>query len=381
VVSRTPWDSVDYSHNREFLANLDRDHRTPLRDDCGDGETIGVLDEEPDPPHDLDTDPDAVEPETPLAAPAEETAPTRQNALAFATDGGPVDSATHTDDPARANAAVSRRFSVPVAAGFLGVVAVVTIGLAAAMIGMQSTPKVAPPPLDSPTRIAVAPAAPPTETGGAGGPPAAGDAPIPYQASSPCPQAGSSSAQNIASGDPTRAWVCVRDGDGQVLTLDLGKPMKITAITLTPGWIGTDASGTDQWMAHRVLTRVQWILINGEDRTVLTQNTNNIHGPATQAMPSNGPDQGVLASQIQMIVLQTSRPPADNPGTSGAPTDTDGGGFIDGVLGAPLGPPPAATTTDDPAPGFGATDTDANADPVDNTFAVSAVTILGHPPL
>jgi hypothetical protein len=203
------------------------------------------------------------------------------------------------------------------------------------------------------------------------------DVPIPFQASSPCPQAGSGSAQNVASDDPTRAWVCMRDSDGQVMTLDLGKPMKVTAVELTPGWVGTDASGADQWMSHRVVTRVQWILVNGADRTVVTQDTKNAHGPVPVAMPSNGPDQGVLASQIQMVILQTSRPPADNPTPTPGPAR---GGLLDGVLGAPVGgggADPSTATSPDPI--FGTTE--SNSDPVDNTVAISSIRVLGHPPL
>jgi hypothetical protein len=271
------------------------------------------------------------------------------------------------------------RFSKPVVIGFLGVVGVVTIGVAAAMVGMQSSSTELAPSAAPASSVSAVPAPPP--------PPAAApindpsqDVPIPFQASSPCPQAGAGSAQNVASDDPTRAWVCMRDSDGQVMTLDLGKPMKVTAIELTPGWVGTDASGADQWMQHRVVTRVQWILINGADRTVVTQDTKNAHGPVPQAMPSNGPDQGVLASQIQMVILQTSRPPADSP-VAGSPAPgadpNNGGAILPGILGAPLGGEPSTAPSQDPT--FGSPET--GSDPVDNTVAISSIKILGHPPL
>lgn len=272
----------------------------------------------------------------------------------------------------------SQRFSKPVAIGFLGVVGVVTIGLAAAMVGMQSSSTDPAPSAAPASSVSVAPAPPPPAAAPINDP--SQDVPIPFQASSPCPQAGSGSAQNVASDDPTRAWVCMRDSDGQVMTLDLGKPMKVTAIELTPGWVGTDASGADQWMAHRVVTRVQWILINGADRTVVTQDTKNAHGPVMQAMPSNGPDQGVLASQIQMVILQTSRPPADSP-VAGSPTPgadpANGGAILPDILGAPVNAGPSAAPSQDP--NFGTPET--GSDPVDNTVAISSIKILGHPPL
>ncbi|WP_241474045.1 discoidin domain-containing protein [Mycolicibacterium neoaurum] len=270
------------------------------------------------------------------------------------------------------------RFSKPVVIGFLGAVGVVTIGLAAAMVSMQSS-STEPTPSAAPASSASAVPAPPPHPAAAPINDPSQDVPIPFQASSPCPQAGSGSAQNVASDDPTRAWVCMRDSDGQVMTLDLGKPMKVTAIELTPGWVGTDASGADQWMQHRVVTRVQWILINGADRTVVTQDTKNAHGPVPQAMPSNGPDQGVLASQVQMVILQTSRPPADSPvaGSTAPGADPSNGGILPGILGAPLGGEPSAAPSQDP--NFGTPET--GSDPVDNTVAISSIKILGHPPL
>ncbi len=103
--------------------------------------------------------------------------------------------------------------------GFLGAVGVVTIGVAAVMVGMQSSPTEPAPSAAPAASVKAVPAVPL--------PPAAApindpsqDVPIPFQASSPCPQAGSGSAQNVASDDPTRAWVCMRDSDGQVMTLD-----------------------------------------------------------------------------------------------------------------------------------------------------------------
>ncbi|WP_273735440.1 hypothetical protein [Mycolicibacterium septicum] len=158
--------------------------------------------------------------------------------------------------------------------------------------------------------------------------------------------------------------------------------MKVTAISITPGWIGTDNTGNDQWLSHRVLTRLQWILINGEDRTPVLQDTNNIHGDALQAMPSSGNDQGVLASRIEMIVLQTSRPPADAPPiATGSGGGASSSGLIDTVLGAPLGP--SGPQTGSGPEGFDNTpfaSVDGSSDPVDNTFAVSAIKVLGHPP-
>lgn len=256
----------------------------------------------------------------------------------------------------------------------------VAIGLSAAMLAMRPTNTVvSDQPSAMPPQVAVVSAAPAPNA--APDPNSGADAPIPFTASADCPL-GSTAAQAVAGSDRTRAWVCVRAGaDGQVLTLDLGRPMKVTAISIVPGWVGADTSGADQWLQHRVVTRVQWILINGDQRIAVPQNTNNVHGEAVQQMPGNGPDRGVLASQIQMIVQQTSRAPADTPAPSGTPgTPDQGGGQLTDVLGGPLGAPSDPTSSTPPVP-LGGSDTDsANGDPADNTFAVSSIKVIGHLP-
>jgi hypothetical protein len=196
-----------------------------------------------------------------------------------------------------------------------------------------------------------------------------GAAAIPYSASASCPP-GSTAAQAVAGDDPSRAWVCVRGGvDGQVLTLDLGRTMVVTAVSITPGWVGADASGTDQWSAHRVVTRVQWIF-NDEAATIVTQHTGNVRGEAIQAIPHRG----VLASKITAIILETSRAPADSVSTSTTATQ-------DGLLDTILGPAPTpATAPEPPTPLLPDITGSQPDDPADNTFAVSSVKVLGHPP-
>ena len=123
-----------------------------------------------------------------------------------------------------------------------------------------------------------------------------------------------------------------------------------------------------------MITRVQWNLFNGnEPATVVAQNTANVRGEAVQPMPNGG----VLASRITMIVQQTSRAPADTaPTTTGAPGP---GPLLDDVLGAPLGPP-----TPIPDPGLPPIPSlpgqQGQTDPADNTFAVSSIKVIGHPP-
>lgn len=262
------------------------------------------------------------------------------------------------------------RYNKAIVGGFVAVVVVVALGITSAMLGMRRTPEVAQEPAESSIKVTAAPQ---------NGPPPPADVPgtagIPFTASAPGCLPGSTAAQSVATGDPTQAWVCVRGGvDGQVLTIELGRTMAVTAIRITPGWVGPDTSGADQWLQHRVLTRVQWILTDhGNQPTVVKQNTGNVHGEAPQPMSG----QGVLASTITMIVQETSRPPADAPPTDSANPQPGPGGLLDQVIGAPLNAPPLSPQS--PLPGMPGEQ--SQTDPVDNTFAVSSIVVEGHTPL
>ncbi|MBB3606427.1 hypothetical protein FHT40_006118 [Mycolicibacterium sp. BK556] len=244
------------------------------------------------------------------------------------------------------------RFNKPLALGFAAAITIITAVVTVTLLILRPDHPTAADTSTAATRISVAPAPPTTAA-----PDTNADTPIPYTASASCPP-GSTAAQAVAGTDPSRAWVCVRGGvDGQVLTLDLGRTMVITAVSITPCWPAADPTGADQWTAHRVVTRAQWIL-NDDATTVLTQDTGNVRGDAVQPLPNHG----VLASKLTMIVLQTSRAPADT--TSSTPT-TSGGSLLDDVLAPVTAPAPSAT---------------AGTDPADATFAVASIKILGHAP-
>jgi len=199
------------------------------------------------------------------------------------------------------------------------------------------------------------------------------DQAVPYTANANCP-AGSTSAQALTDTSSDSAWVCVRgaDGatvDGQVLHVDLGRSYVLAAVSITPGWVAKSPGGKDEWLAHRVITRLQYIF-NDTDRTVLTQDTAGTHGPVTTALPHK-----VLASRVTVVILQTARPPA-SPLPSPEATGPDLPGFCDSALGpdgAPLPPDGTASTDPDPM-------SEQDSDPVDATFAVSALKFLGHEP-
>jgi hypothetical protein len=157
--------------------------------------------------------------------------------------------------------------------------------------------------------------------------------------------------------------VCVRGAqgatvDGQVLHVDFGRSQVLSAVSITPGWVAKTPGEKDEWLQHRVVRRVQYIF-NDTDRTVVTQDTGNAHGPVTTPLPHK-----VLASRVTVVVLQTARPPASPPATP------DSGESI-----LPDAPLPADTTAS-----AGPDPVGESSDPVDATFAISALKFLGHEP-
>jgi hypothetical protein len=197
------------------------------------------------------------------------------------------------------------------------------------------------------------------------------DQAVPYTASANCPP-GSTSAQALAdTGDS--AWVCVRGAqgaavDGQVLRIDLGRSYVLSAVSVTPGWVAKTPGGKDEWLQHRVVTRLQYIF-NDVDNTIFTQDAGNTHGPVITPLPKK-----VLASRVTVVILQTARPLASPLPRDGAAPDQ--AGFGDSMLGPDAAPlSPDGTATSEPVP-LGEQD----PDPADASFAMSALKFLGHEP-
>jgi hypothetical protein len=200
--------------------------------------------------------------------------------------------------------------------------------------------------------------------------PADQDQALPYTASANCP-AGSTSAQALTDTSSDSAWVCVRGAagatvDGQVLHVDLGRSHVLAAVSVTPGWVAKTPGGKDEWLQHRVVTRVQYVF-NDTDRTIFTQDTGNTHGPVTTSLPHK-----VLASSVTVVILQTARPPASPLPSATEPAAPGCGDSVLGPDGAPLLADATATADPDPL--------GQSADPVDATFAMAALTFLGHEP-
>jgi hypothetical protein len=268
---------------------------------------------------------------------------------------------TETKPPAAA------RYNKKIAAGFVAATALAALVASGALMVMRTEPHVAETDHTAGLTTQISVVAAPTTTAGAGD----RDAAIPYTATSVGCLPGSTAAQAAASPDPTQAWVCVTGGNaGQYVVLNLGRSMLINAVSLTPGWVGTDTSGADQWHQHRVATRVQWSF-NDSPPTVIAQDTGSVHGEATKALP----ERGVLASRVILLIQETARAPADAaPTTSPAPTSS---GLFDDILGPPATePPPPGSAGAMP----GVTGDQARTDPADNSFAISSIKIFGHPP-
>lgn len=195
-----------------------------------------------------------------------------------------------------------------------------------------------------------------------------GDVPIPFTAHSDCNPAGSTPAQSIAVPDSPTPWICVIEGPGQVLDIQLGPPgmpqsYVITRITIVPGAIakpGRPPTEPDPWLQHHVVTRIQFGF-NDTANTTLPLNTGNVHGEVPMPVPR------LVASHITAIIQETSRPPAPQPIAS---ENQDSGGVFGGIL----GPAPASTS----APALPGADTPSQPDISDRTFAVTSIKIIGH---
>ncbi|MGV2581488.1 hypothetical protein [Mycobacterium avium] len=257
------------------------------------------------------------------------------------------------------------RFDHKILFGFGSVVAGgVVAALAGAIMFYSHDSQPGPPPVGSLSEPQAVAAAKPSPTAPASAGPGV-DRSLPYTADAQgsCAE-GSTPAQTMSGMDPHNAFVCVRGGgDGQVISIDLGRTYVITAISLTPGWTGLDASGVSQWSQHRVVTIVQYSFPDDPSIPIVTQNTQNVHGDAVQ------PIKRVLASRIRMLIRYTSRPPADPATTPRTPAP----GVLPGLFGDPGTPPTSPPPLDGSARGSG-----DGSDPVDATFAISSLKIIGH---
>ena len=276
----------------------------------------------------------------------------------YPVDGQALTGPVGDGQPEPAHPRRARRFDGKVAMGFgaVGLVAVLVAIVGAVVVYGSDEPK----PTGAPNG-ADAVALPPSRSAAPAPTPAPVlDRPISFTADAlgSCAE-GSTSAQTMAGTDPHAAFLCVRGGgDGQVIDIELPGTHLITAIVGEFGWVGTDASGSKPWSQYRVVTTVQYTF-NDTEATLVTQDTKNVHGEATQ------PIKRVLASKIRMLIRETSRPPAQpEGGASAAPTKPNG------PLGLELPQLPGVLSGGQ-----------QNSDPVDAAFAIKSLKIIGHKPV
>ncbi|GBE67782.1 hypothetical protein MFM001_42440 [Mycobacterium sp. MFM001] len=254
--------------------------------------------------------------------------------------------------------AARRRFNPWVAAGF-GAVAVVATVVTFAAGAITSHDDPAPP---APPSVVARPPQPPAPASTS---PAVTDEPLRFTATSDCDRLpGSTPAQLLADPQAKAPWICASSAAGEVLHIYLDRPEIITAVSIVPGAVNK-TSTTDQgdpWPLHRVVTRLQW-QFNDTANTIKPQKTGNVHGEAVQAVPS------VLASEITIIIQETSRPPL-----VAAPTSTTSAPSGDGILGPILGGPSGGDASTAPVlPGQ-----PDRPDPSDGTFAITSIKVIGH---
>lgn len=115
-----------------------------------------------------------------------------------------------------------------------------------------------------------------------------------------CPP-GSTDGMDAFSGEPDKAWSCVRSYkvDGQILRIDLGKEYEVDSIGIVPGWDHVGSDGTDQWTKFRTVSRVSYEF-NNDDKTTYTQETLDQRSlVVTKIAPP------VKASEIVLTVLKS----------------------------------------------------------------------------
>jgi hypothetical protein len=217
------------------------------------------------------------------------------------------------------------------------------------------------------------------------------DQAVPYSPQTDSCPGGPTSPLSLTDPTSDTAWVCSRGPqesrlDGQVLHVkfvcDRSRPdstcsYMLNSVSITPGWVAKTVGGKDEWLQHRVVTRLQFNFYNGDQLAAdpFIMDTNSVHGPVPATLPGK-----ILVSRVDVIILHTERPPAaPAPGATPGAVPGDGvtppPGLVDSVLGSGDPAAPAATAPDP----YGATSA-ATSDQVDATFAVSQLQFFGHAP-
>ena len=181
--------------------------------------------------------------------------PDRAPTAPVATDTKPAAQSAANPGPGETNkAAHPPRYNKKLAAGFVVVTVLATLAVSGALLAMRSGPHTGDPDHTAHPSTQVSVLAAPTTT----------SAPRPQAKTPPSPTR-PPRWDVCLDQPPPNQWlartprrpgsVCTGGNIGQYLVLNLGRSMVVTAVSITPGWVGADASGADQWHQHRVLTR------------------------------------------------------------------------------------------------------------------------------
>ena len=112
--------------------------------------------------------------------------------------------------------------------------------------------------------------------------------------------------------DPSTAWRCPGNGEGERLTLTLAAPSTVSKVALVPGYAKTDPSDeTDRYAQNRRLTKVRWVFDDGVSIEQELDPSTRIRD--LQAMP------GLRSDDIReiRISISTERRPGDHQGGTG----------------------------------------------------------------
>lgn len=137
---------------------------------------------------------------------------------------------------------------------------------------------------------------------------------IPASANAQCAPDHSTPAQNAFDPQEDTAWVCERSFgvDGTVLEMTFSSPVEITKVGIVPGFNFAAPRGEDEWLKHRVVTRVLWRI--GDEQFV--QQINPARSLAEITIPT------LITDTISMTVLSTDMPVPPE-GVTVAPPEAD----------------------------------------------------------
>ena len=192
------------------------------------------------------------------------------------------------------------------------------------------------------------------------------DKPMPFEASADC-GAGSTTARIVENPTGEQAWVCYGPGLGINQWIDLRFPddVAVMAITITPGWVAKVVGGKEEYAQHRIVSKIRWWFVGDPQGRYVDQDTKNVRGAAWVAVP------GIRTRWIRGVITQTSRPEVKSAATA-APA---GGGMWGAVFGGD-GSDVSGTVGAAPSPPLSG----GGRDPVDESFAVSRIEVIGHVP-